>query len=337
MKIYRDVPALRTYRQQLLFANRKVGFVPTMGALHEGHLSLMRLAAYDNDEVFVSIYVNPTQFGINEDLDTYPKTWEADQQAINALNEELESDPNCGKVTTIFAPTTRIMYPNLPPSSEISGPGSFVNITPLGNLLEGSSRPVFFRGVATVCMKLFNIVRPDRVYFGQKDIQQTIVVKRMVSDFHLDMDVKIGPIVRDSDGLALSSRNVYLGTRRRNVAKALYQALLAAEAQYSSGNRARGSIINSAIHVLNRIASAQETLPRSERALFEIDYISLADPDDLKEIEIVDDTKGAILSGAIRMKPIDDPQVDENCGLGCGAGAVRLIDNIILNVNQSNS
>jgi pantoate--beta-alanine ligase len=156
-----------------------------MGALHEGHASLVRHAAAENTDVFVTIYVNPTQFGLNEDLASYPKTWEADMSVLEKLNEELASAGQ-GRVTAVFAPTTKTMYPTLPPDSSIPGVGSFIEMRPLGQLLEGASRPVFFRGVATVCMKLFNICAPDRVYFGQKDVQQTRVIRRLLKDFHLD-------------------------------------------------------------------------------------------------------------------------------------------------------
>lgn len=301
-----------------------------MGALHEGHLSLVRQAAQENDDVFVSVYVNPTQFGVSEDLDSYPKTWDADVKMLQAVDRELASTPNAGRVSAIFAPTTKTMYPTLPPSSEIDGQGSFVVITPLDTLLEGTSRPVFFRGVATVCMKLFNILKPDRVYFGQKDVQQTLVIKRMVKDFHIDTQVRIGPTKREEDGLALSSRNVYLGERRRRVATVLSEALMRAEEQFKKGKRSRGDILWPANDVADQEARKQGELPPSRRARFEVDYISLADPDTLEEVEEVDESRGAILSGAIKMQPLEEPQEGEDCGLGGGKGTVRLIDNIVL-------
>ncbi|KAF4555641.1 Pantoate--beta-alanine ligase-like protein [Elsinoe fawcettii] len=301
-----------------------------MGALHEGHLSLVRQAAAENSEVFVSIYINPTQFGVNEDLDSYPKTWETDITMLKDLDSELASKPESGRITAVFAPTTKVMYPTLPPDSSIPGVGSFVIISPISQVLEGASRPVFFRGVATVCMKLFNIVAPDRVYFGQKDVQQTVVIKRMVKDFHLDMEVKIGPTTREPDGLAMSSRNVYLGRRRRKVGLVLSQALKAAEEQFVKCKRSRADILWMANELAMRIRNEQEELPPSERALFDVDYISLADPDTLEEVDIVDENKGAILSGAIKMMPIEEVSGGEDCGLGDGKIAVRLIDNIIL-------
>jgi pantoate--beta-alanine ligase len=333
---FREIQPLRTYREELRESQRTVGFVPTMGALHEGHLSLIRQAANENTDVFVSIYVNPTQFGVNEDLASYPKTWHEDMEKLQALDKELaaaataQSSNKPGRISAVFAPTTKAMYPTLPPSSDIAGPGSFVTITPLASLLEGASRPVFFRGVATVCMKLFNIATPERVYFGQKDVQQTVVIKRMVKDFHLDTEVKIGPTSREADGLALSSRNVYLGARRRKVAVVLSQALKAAENKYLQGQRLRAQILWPAEDVSTSKMMQQDDLVPSKRARIEVDYISLADPETMEEIDVVDATKGAILSGAIKMLPLEEPQQGEDCGLGNGAVPVRLIDNIIL-------
>lgn len=328
-KVFREVPPLRSFRRHLLFSNRTVGLVPTMGALHDGHLSLVRMAAAENTDVIVTIYVNPTQFGVNEDLSSYPRTWDTDIVQLNALAQELESAGK-GKISAIFAPTTGVMYPTLPPTSEIDGKGSFVTITPLAEKLEGASRPVFFRGVTTVCMKLFNIVQPERVYFGQKDVQQTVIIRRMVKDFHLPMEVRIGGTQREHDGLAMSSRNVYLGTRRRAVAVVLSRALRAAEEQWKKGKVSRGDILWQANDVVNKTMREQDELPASQRALFEVDYISLADPDSLEELEEVDPRRGAILSGVIKMLPVEEPQAGEDCGLGGGTGTVRLIDNIIL-------
>ncbi|KAL9089421.1 MAG: hypothetical protein Q9165_005742 [Trypethelium subeluteriae] len=301
-----------------------------MGALHEGHLSLIRQAAAENENVFVSIFVNPTQFGVNEDLDSYPRTWDADIKQLKSINQELASSPGSGRVSVVFAPTTKVMYPTIPPSSELNGDGSFVTISPLGKVLEGSSRPVFFRGVTTVCMKLFNIVQPDNVYFGQKDIQQTVVVRRMVEDFHLNTKVNIGTTQRELDGLAMSSRNVYLGTRRRKVGTVLFLALSLAEQQYKMGKFKRDEILWPANEIMTSLRLRQEELPAPKRALYEVDYISLAHPDTLEELEEIDPARGGILSGAIKMQSLEEPQGEEDCGLGKGAQSVRLIDNVIL-------
>lgn len=335
-KVFREVPALRQFRKELLRSDRTVGLVPTMGALHEGHLSLVRQAAAENTDVVVSIYVNPTQFGVNEDLSSYPRTWETDLQQLERLNEEFTASSSGngggakGRVTAIFAPTSKVMYPTLPPSSEPDGDGSFVTIKPLSTKLEGASRPVFFRGVATVCTKLFNIVTADRAYFGQKDVQQSVVIKKLVKDLHIGTEVKIGPTVRDPDGLAMSSRNVYLGTRRRAVGLVLIKALRAAEEAFKSGKRTRDDITGAADGVLKAVAAEQQSLPPSERALFEVDYVSLADPENLDEVQSVDESTGAILGGTIKMAPIEDPQPGEDCGSGSGEETVRLLDNIIL-------
>lgn len=315
-----------------------MGFVPTMGALHQGHLALIRQAAKENDQVYVSIYVNPTQFGVNEDLSSYPRTWLEDKGKLMQLNEELMKQNRAmgrsrlARITTVFMPKTEDMYPSGPPSSEIEGHGSFVTITPLSSRLEGASRPVFFRGVATVCMKLLNIVQPEKVYFGQKDIQQTFVVKRMVKDFHLNTGVRVGSTIREEDGLAMSSRNVYLGARRRKVALALLDSFRAVQEVFARGARKRRYLHNAAIDSLSAIQKQQQALPKRERALFDIDYISIADPHTLDELEEVSAEDGAILSGAIKMHPIEDPQEEEDTGLGGGTGPVRLIDNIRLDL-----
>ncbi|KAJ5946841.1 hypothetical protein N7454_003680 [Penicillium verhagenii] len=300
-QVFRDVPLMRQLRRNLLKNDRTVGFVPTMGALHEGHVSLIRTAARENTDIFVSIFVNPTQFGVNEDLSSYPRTWDSDVEKLEALNEELtqisaengsRSGAGAGRITAIFAPTSKVMYPTLPPSSEIDGNGSFVTITPLATKLEGGSRPVFFRGVATVCMKLFNAITPDRVYFGQKDIQQTAVIKRMVQDFHIGTEVRVVDTTRETSGLALSSRNVYLGDRRRAVGLTIYRALKAAEEAYLAGKTSRAEILGAARSVTDKVLAEQQALSPSERSLFEVDYISLADSDTLDELDIVDSAKG---------------------------------------------
>ena len=300
-----------------------------MGALHDGHLSLVRKAAEENTDVWVTIYVNPTQFGLNEDLASYPKTWETDMEMLRHLDRELAREGK-GRVSAVFAPSTNTMYPTSPPDSSIPGVGSFIEMRPLGQLLEGASRPVFFRGVATVCMKLFNICTPDSVYFGQKDAQQTVLIKKLVNDFHLDTKVRICDTSREPDGLALSSRNVYLGARRRKLGIVLNQALRKAEAQYSAGKRLRGDILWPAVDHGDRVQHEQENLQPSKRALFQVDYISLSHPDTMEEVEKVDETKGAILSGAVKMMPLEEPQEGEELGLGGGQVAVRLIDNIVL-------
>lgn len=332
IRVLRSVDSVRSWRAPLADTHRTVGLVPTMGALHSGHLSLIRAAARDNHHVVVSIYVNPAQFGRAEDLESYPVTWDADAKTLAALDRDLAGDgANLGRVSAVFAPTTSDMYPNGFPGQDVSSKGSFVTITPVGEVLEGASRPTFFRGVATVCMKLFNIVQPTRVYFGQKDVQQTAVIRRMVTDFMMPSEVVVCPTEREPmDGLALSSRNVYLGARRRKVASVLYDALTAAEGSYRGGERLdRESILETARGVLDGVLGRQKGMSPGERALFEVDYVSLADPNTMEELDVVDPEKGAVLSGAIKMLPVEKAAEGEDLGYGDGP-PVRLIDNIIL-------
>ncbi|KAF4125425.1 pantoate--beta-alanine ligase [Geosmithia morbida] len=333
IRIFRSVDSVRSWRAPLTETRRTVGLVPTMGALHAGHLALIRAAARENHHVVVSVYVNPAQFGRTEDLESYPSTWEADGRILAALDRELAGDgANLGRITAVFAPTTRDMYPGGFPGQDVDSKGSFVTVTPVGEVLEGASRPTFFRGVATVCMKLFNIVQPTRVYFGQKDAQQTVVIRRMLADFMVPSDMVVCPTERDaSDGLALSSRNVYLGPRRRAVAPVLHRALLAGADVYAHGEGRpdRPSILAAANRVLDDVAAAQNALPPSRRALFEVDYVSLTDPDTMLEIDAVDPEVGAILSGAIRMPKLDEVNPGEDPGHS-GGPSVRLIDNVVL-------
>lgn len=313
-----------------MLAHRSVGFVPTMGALHKGHLSLIRQAAQENSCVVVSIYVNPAQFGVSEDLSSYPQTWDADTALLRNLDRDLAEDGgNTGSISAVFAPTTATMYPSGFPGQEVDAKGSFVTITPTGEKLEGTQRPTFFRGVATVCMKLFNIVTPERVYFGQKDVQQTVVIKKMVKDFVMDTEVKIGDTVREEDGLAMSSRNVYLGERRRKEAIALSKCLKLAEERYNAGGRTRAEVLGPAEDLSKAVMEEQMAKNPEERVRFEVGYLSLADPESLEELDVVDETRGAILSGAFKMLPVESPKEGEDLGLG-GGPAVRLIDNIIL-------
>ena len=330
--IYRSISKLRRHRRSALMQHLSVGFVPTMGALHSGHLALIRQAARENHVVYVSIYVNPTQFGVNEDLSSYPRTWPRDSINLHRLQETLKRPKYKGRIGAVFMPLTQEMYPGSPPSSEVDGEGSFVTITPLSKLLEGASRPVFFRGVATVVMKLLNIVQPERVYLGQKDIQQTFVVKRMVKDFHLDTEVVVVPTVREADGLALSSRNVYLGERRRRIALVLFKALKNVERAFAQGARRRRYLYNAAMEILTLVQKQQEALPPQQRARYEIDYISIADTETLDELEEVDSQKGAIVSGAIIMQPLEQAQQSETLGKGNDENSVRLIDNIRLDL-----
>jgi len=333
--VFRTVAAVRAWRRGQLLARRSVGLVPTMGALHAGHLALVRAAARDTHAVVVSVFLNPAQFGAREDLASYPVTWDADAAALARLDGALadqaqaQADGGGGRVAAVFAPPTSELYPSGFPGQEPDSAGSFVTITPVGGLLEGRSRPTFFRGVATVCMKLFHAVQPDRAYFGQKDVQQTVVVRRMVRDFCVPTRIVVEPTEREPDGLALSSRNVYLGARRRRVATVLSRALRAAADVFRAGERGRGAILGAANHVTASTLAEEERKPEAKRVRFEVDYISLSDPDTMEEVEVADPDRGAILSGAIKMLPVEQPQDGEDLGHSNGP-AVRLIDNIIL-------
>jgi len=202
MKIVRTIAQVR----EALEAFSEVGLVPTMGAFHEGHLSLFAAAREESDAVVASLFVNPAQFGAGEDLDRYPR----DEERDLALAEQAGVD-------FLFAPSPEEIYP--------PGYETWVDVGELGRRLEGEFRPGHFRGVATVCLKLFNIIRPSRAYFGQKDAQQAAVVKQLVSDLNLDLEIRILPTVRDEDGLALSTRNAYLSPEERDAALALPRAL----------------------------------------------------------------------------------------------------------------
>ena len=193
-----------------------VGLVPTMGALHAGHVALFEAARRENDVVVASIFVNPAQFGAAEDFERYPRDEEADTEVAEAAG-----------VDCLFVPSVADMYPD--------GFDTWVDVKNLSASLEGKARPGHFRGVATVCLKLFNIVRPDRAYFGQKDAQQATVVERLVEDLNLDLEIRVVPTVRDEDGLAVSSRNAYLSAEERASALALPQALAAGKEARSRG------------------------------------------------------------------------------------------------------
>jgi pantoate--beta-alanine ligase len=328
--VLKTVKQLRDWRDLQYHRDAVVGLVPTMGAFHRGHLDLARAAARDCDEVIVSLYVNPLQFAEHEDLDKYPRTWETDCAALAALSAELASAGARGRISAVFAPASdAVMYPTGVPGRRQDGLGSFVTITPASSVLEGASRPIFFRGVATVCMKLFCAVQPARAYFGQKDVQQTVVVRKMVRDFLVPTEIVVQPTAREADGLAMSSRNVYLGTRRRAVAPVLSHALRAGMAQYNKGRLERKDILGNAEGIIAAIQAEEESKPKEARVRFEIDYISLSDPETMMEIEEVDPSKGAILSGAVKMLPLERINEDEDVGHE-GGPLVRLIDNLIL-------
>lgn len=235
----------------------QVGFVPTMGALHEGHASLIRQASTECDYVVVSIFVNPLQFGPSEDFERYPRTMPADVTLAGDMGADL-----------IFAPSVQEMYPE--PQL------TFVEVEQITGGLCGASRPGHFKGVSTVVTKLFNIVLPDAAYFGQKDAQQAAVIKRMVKDLSMPLEIRVCPTVRESDGLAKSSRNVYLTADQRAAAPVLYQALQQAEQAIQAGERDAAII--------------QESMARliEEQPLAQIDYCVVVDADSLAPVSYIE-------------------------------------------------
>ena len=253
------------------------GLVPTMGFLHDGHLSLVRRARRENERVVVSIFVNPTQFAPTEDLQTYPRDLARDLQLLQGESVDL-----------VFTPTESTIYP---PGFQTS-----VVISDLTRRLENASRPTHFQGVTTIVAKLFNIVQPHRAYFGQKDAQQAIVLQRMVQDLNFNLDIVVCPIVREADGLAMSSRNAHLTPEQRSAAPVLYRALSAARDAFAEGEHDAS--------VLRALMVAEIT----SEPLARLDYISIADPQSLQELDKIEDD--ALLSGAVFV------------------GDVRLIDNI---------
>ena len=261
-------------------AARPLGLVPTMGALHEGHMSLVRRAREENETLAATIFVNPAQFGATEDLSTYPRPLEDDLAALLAQNADL-----------VYVPPVEEVYP--------PGFDTWVDVPVLGDRLEGAHRPGHFRGVATVVAKLFGLTRPDRAYFGQKDGQQTVVIRRLARDLDLGVDVVVGPTVREPDGLALSSRNVYLSDEERNAAPVVYRALCEARRLWEGGVRDADMLRSEARRVL-------DAEPRVAR----IDYVSVADVETLEEMDTVDGP--AMVSVAVQI------------------GRPRLIDNIVL-------
>jgi len=260
---------------------KTIGFVPTMGALHRGHISLISQAVKENDNVVVSIFVNPIQFGPKEDFKRYPRNFSKDA-AICSMH----------KVDYIFYPDYCQMYPE--------GFKTYVTVNELSDILCGAFRPGHFRGVTTVVAKLFNIVQPDVAYFGQKDAQQAIIIKRMVCDLNIPVKIKVMPIVREKDGLALSSRNQYLNARQRRDAVVLYRALNKARDLVKSGCVDARRIINEMKKEINKINPKK------------IDYISVVDPYNLKQIAQIKDK--ALIALAVWL------------------GKTRLIDNIIVRI-----
>jgi len=232
---------------------KRIGLVPTMGALHEGHLSLVRAGKAECEYTVVSIYVNPSQFGPQEDLTEYPRTWEADLDALAGLGTDL-----------VFAPRDADIYP--------PGHATWVDVGAVAGPLEGQCRPGHFRGVATIVLKLLNLVQPDAAYFGQKDYQQALVIRRLVADLNVPVEIRICPIVREPDGLAMSSRNRYLSPAARRRALVLWQSLRRARELVAQGERDAERILGQMREVIFQAEDAR------------IDYVALVDPQTLQPV-----------------------------------------------------
>ena len=281
MKVISTIKEMQAQADNLRRSGRKIGFVPTMGFLHEGHLSLIKKAGELSDTVVVSIFVNPTQFGPGEDFEKYPRDFERDEK----LAEQAGAD-------IIFYPSTEEMYPE--------NYSTYVNVEDLTHGLCGRSRPGHFRGVTTVVTKLFMCVKPHIAVFGQKDAQQAAVIKRMVRDLNFDINIITAPIVRENDGLAMSSRNKYLSPEQRKEALALYDSLKIAEELIRNGELSPAVIIE----------KMKERITREPDA--KIDYVELVD---LETLEPVDRVKGRVLAA-----------------VAVFIGSTRLIDNTVLEV-----
>lgn len=283
MKVLRTVKEIRENLNNLRKEDKVISFVPTMGYLHEGHLSLIKYAKKNSDVCVVSIFVNPTQFGPNEDFNRYPR----DEKRDLSLLESESCD-------FVFIPSSEEMYGN--------DYQTFVKVKKYSEILEGEFRPTHFEGVTTVVLKLFNIIQPNFAVFGQKDAQQAFIIKKMVNDLNIPVRIDVLPIVREVDGLAMSSRNVYLNEEERKQALALYKSIILAENLYKKGER----------NPIKIIQKVKELL--SEYPLLKIDYVEIVDMETFDKANNMIDQKKYYLLLAVR------------------AGNTRLIDNTILRV-----
>jgi len=279
MRIIKTVKQMQAFCEQARRRGKKIGLVPTMGYLHEGHLSLMRQARKETDLVIISIFVNPTQFGPDEDFKKYPRDLKKDERLARSVG-----------VDVIFYPTAKQMYPD--------GFLTSVSVDKLTSGLCGAHRPGHFRGVMTVCAKLFNIIKPHVAYFGQKDAQQAAAIKKMVEDLDMNFKVRVMPIVREPDGLAMSSRNAYLNPSERKNALCLYNALQTAQDMVKSG-----------CLDVKQIKAKITKIVRARKGT-KIGYVSFVDPNTLQDVKRI---KGKIL-----------------LAMAVSVGKTRLIDNIVL-------
>jgi pantoate--beta-alanine ligase len=281
MKVITNIQAMQRWALSIKRSGKTIGFVPTMGCLHEGHISLIRRAKKENDVCVVSIFVNPAQFGPQEDFKKYPRDRAGDRRLAKRARADV-----------LFFPSVARMYP--------SGYCTFVAVERLTEGLCGASRPGHFRGVTTVVAKLFNIVQPDRAYFGQKDAQQAAVVRRMTVDLSLPLAVTVMPTIREPGGLAMSSRNVYLDVRQRGDARVLYSSLQTAKKLIESGVRSPTRI--------------KESLVRKIRSRARVDYVALVD--------------------ALTLEPLTKLKGHVLIAVAAWVGPTRLIDNLVLRVRE---
>ncbi|KAA1470210.1 Pantoate-beta-alanine ligase [Dentipellis sp. KUC8613] len=318
--IFTTVKEYREWRARAFEEKKSVGFVPTMGALHDGHLSLVQRSLAENDLTVLSIFVNPAQFAPHEDLATYPRTLPRDLELLAAQSitpsstSASASVPTARSPSAVFLPSVREMYPSGISQDVGTQRGTFVEVKGYGEQLEGASRPSFFRGVATVVTKLFNIIQPTNAYFGQKDIQQALLLRRMVADLHIPHptpeQLHIVPTGRDPvTGLALSSRNAYLTDSERAYAPALYAALHAAELAWED-DKSKAECIQRAFGVL------EERRQGAEGVEVKVDYVEMNDPETFEALEggrtQSKSREAVVLSAAVWV------------------GRTRLIDNIVL-------
>lgn len=280
MEVFSDIAGVRTFARQKKMEGKKISFVPTMGSLHEGHLSLMKLAKEKADEVVVSIYVNPEQFGPDEDFEEYPRELESDLKKCKELG-----------ISAVFTPSDEVMY----------GYNQYlrIEIDEINTHMDGGSRPGFFEGILLVVNKLFNIVQPDIAVFGQKDIQQFLILKQMVTEFNHDVELVMGPITRANDGLALSSRNAYLSNEERQKAPALYRSLRYIQKQVEEGIETPSLLLD---HQKSEL----------EAKGLEIDYLNVFAKKTLSPAETLIKEEQYIIAGAVWL------------------GETRLIDNILI-------
>lgn len=270
---------MQVLSRKLKLEGKAIGFVPTMGALHEGHLSLVKQSKKENDITVVSIFVNPIQFGPKEDLKKYPRDIKRDTKKLSSLGVDIS-----------FIPESDEMYPD--------GFSTSVDVGDIGKILCGASRPGHFNGVATVVAKLFNIVMPHRAYFGQKDFQQTIVIKKLAEELNFDIDIVVCPTVREPDGLAMSSRNTYLSQKERNAARILFKALRHGE-----------NLVKNNIYDASEVRKEINAVIKSE-PLADVEYIDIVDPATLEEMKEI--RRPAAICLAVKI------------------GATRLIDNVVI-------